>query len=286
MRHGFLLIDKRAGPSSHHAVAEVRRRLSERDIGHLGTLDPGATGLLVLAVGNKALKVVEFFKNLHKEYEATIRFGAVSSTFDADGTIDPVQTKPGWVEPDEITMRNTITDRFIGMLDQVPPAHSAIHIAGNRAYELARKGIDVQMPSRKVEVTACDMLSFTYPVLKLRVACSSGTYIRSLAHDLGQVLRSGAYLEALRRTKVGMWSVANAVKADEASWTDIVPLKDVMKNFPAIEITEEEKKEIGFGRRINREIKPDTIAWHDGLPVAVLVPAKDGTKMAQPRKVF
>ncbi len=284
MRHGFLLIDKPAGFTSHDAVAVVRKRLSERSVGHLGTLDPAATGLLVLAVGKKALKVVQLYSELHKEYEATVLFGKVSTTYDGEGIIKHFDIAMGWTPPDESKLQNVIADRFVGKIKQVPPAHSAVHVAGERAYNMARAGREVIIPPRIVQIDSCKILSYTYPHLTLKVACGSGTYIRSLANDLGDVLRCGGYLETLRRTKVGEWTVENAVKPDAATWTDVLPLKDVLKGRPSRELTDSDWEEIGHGRNIDAEVEPDTIAWHEGLPVAILVPAPDGT--AHARKVF
>lgn len=286
MRHGFLLIDKPRGPTSHGAVAAVRRALNERDVGHLGTLDPAASGLLVLAVGSKALKVIEFFSGLGKEYVADIRFGAVSTTYDAEGTIEAVAAKPGWTEPDKGHVQRAIDQRFTGKIEQTPPAHSAVHVAGVRAYDLARKGIAVEMPKRSVEIGKCTVLSYAYPHVRLQVGVSSGTYIRSLAHDLGEVLRCGGYLENLRRTSVGDWNVDKAVTPDAARWTDVIPLKEVLAGLPRIDVTDEEAEHLRHGRKIKREVSAGTWAWHEGLPLAVLVPAKDGNQMAQPRKVL
>ncbi len=286
MRHGFLLIDKATGPTSHDVVGIVRKTLSERDIGHLGTLDPAASGLLVLAVGAKALKVIEFFNGLEKEYVADVLFGAVSTTYDAEGVIEPSKPKAGWNAPDEAELARVIKQRFIGKIEQAPPSHSAVHVAGVRAYDLARKGIDVAMPKREVTVRSCEILSYRYPHLRLNVAVSSGTYIRSLAHDLGDVLRCGAYLEKLRRTKVGEWSVENAVPADAAKWSDVIPLKDVLAGLQRIDVSAEEAEDLRHGRKIKREISAGTWAWFEDLPIAVLVPAKDGSRMAQPRKVL
>lgn len=286
MRHGFLLIDKAKGPTSHDVVGVIRRTLAERDVGHLGTLDPAASGLLVLAVGNKALKVIEFFNGLGKEYVADVRFGAVSTTYDAEGVVEKVPSKPGWTQPAKDEVVRAIAQRFVGKIEQQPPSHSAVHVAGVRAYELARKGVAVEMPKRSVEIGASEVLSYAYPHLRLRVACSSGTYIRSLAHDLGAVLRCGGYLENLRRTKVGEWSVDGAVQAADARWTDVVPLKDVLVSLPRIDVSSSEAEDLRHGRKIKREISAGTWAWYDGLPLAVLVPAKDGSQMAQPRKVL
>src|SRR3989339_527081 len=134
MRHGFLLIHKPVGPTSHDVVQAVRRRLNEGKIGHLGTLDPAAEGLLVLAVGAKALKGIELFSDLPKEYRAHIHFGATSTTYDREGVIERWSPVAGWHAPDEITIRSIIGSRFLGKIQQVPPAHSAVKIGGRRAY--------------------------------------------------------------------------------------------------------------------------------------------------------
>ncbi len=266
-------------------VAAVRRALSERSIGHLGTLDPAASGLLVLAVGAKALKIVELFTGLPKEYVAEVTFGTVSSTYDRDGQLEIVARKPGVPEPEVEAVLSTIRDRFVGKIRQAPPAHSAVHIDGERAYDKARRGEVVAMPEREVVIESCEVVSYAYPNLVLKVRCGSGTYIRSLAHDLGQSLRCGAYLAGLRRTKVGEWSVAGASAPAEARWTAVTPLKDVLKVLPGIDLTDEQLAEIRQGRDIHASIEiPNTVAWHAGLPVALLISA--GHRLAHPRKVF
>jgi tRNA pseudouridine55 synthase len=283
MRHGFLLIDKPTGPTSHGAVAMVRKQLAERDIGHLGTLDPAASGLLVLAVGSKALKVIELFSNLSKEYDAAVTFGAVSTTYDSEGVIEEVQRKPGWDIASDEQIRRLIIDKYTGKVSQVPPAFSAIHVNGKRAHELARSGQDVEMPTREVQIEKCTITRYAYPELDLHVRCGSGTYIRSLAHDLGQDLRCGAYLSGLRRTTVGEWSVEDSVAPDVASWTDVMPLKDVLAGYPKLELSDAEWEDIKHGRTIARTIEDQTFAWHNDLPVALLIPANNGCR---PRKVL
>lgn len=286
MRHGFLLIDKPSGPTSHDVVETVRRVLPESNVGHLGTLDPGASGLLVVAVGSKALKVIEFFEDLPKEYEAEIHFGSVSTTYDAQGAIEEIAAKPGWSPPALDQLQKTIARRFVGSVRQVPPMYSAVHVEGQRAYDRARRGQHVSVPARTVDISACDILAYEYPRLRLCIRCGAGTYIRSLAHDLGQVLRCGAYLQGLCRTRVGEWSVEEAVPPERAAWSRVLPLKEILKPFGSIDVTPEEAQDLGFGRRIVREVKTETVAWYDGLPIAVLIPAKDGSRTAQPRKVF
>lgn len=286
MRHGFLLIDKPAGPTSHDIVGQVRRVLGEKKVGHLGTLDPAATGLMVLAVGAKALKVVELYNHLEKEYEADVLFGAVSTTYDREGAIEEVARKPGVAEPNKHDVMLAMQEKFAGAVWQVPPMHSAIWLDGQRAYKKARDGQDVAMPKRQVTIDACEVLQFDYPKLTLRVACSSGTYIRSIAHDLGTVLRCGAYLSGLRRTKVGDWCVQNAVATADATWGNVVPLKEILHALPRLEVTEEEFEHITHGRAIQQQVQPDTIAWFNGLPIAILEPLKDGSNAAKGRKVF
>lgn len=286
MRHGFLLIDKPPGPTSHDVVDRVRSVLGESKVGHLGTLDPAASGLLVLAVGAKALKVIEFFTDLSKEYEAEVRCGAVSTTYDREGVIEDVAPKSGWSPPDLPQLQRLLTDRFLGKIMQAPPAHSAVNIAGERAYRRARRGESVRPPLREVEIASCSVLAYAYPRLRLLIGCSSGTYIRSLAHDLGQVLRCGAYLENLRRTQVGEWDIVDACPPGDASWARVLPLKNILKPFRGIELTAGEAEDLQFGRPIQREVKPDTFAWFQDLPIAILTPAKDGSRMAQPRKVL
>ena len=286
MKHGFLLIDKPVGPTSHDVVQDVRRILSERKVGHLGTLDPAASGLMILAVGAKALKVVEFFQDLSKEYIAEIQFGAVSSTYDREGVIEKLEPKPGWTVPDQVVIQNIIQDHFVGTISQVPPMHSAVHVGGERAYRKARQGRHVDMPTREVRITECSIVKYDYPMLTLNVACSSGTYIRSLAHDLGQRLRCGGYLSGLRRTKVGEWSVDFAVPPEAAGWSVVAPLKEVMQKFPYIDLTNKEADDVQHGRNIPHQIKDGTIAWFEDLPIAILTPAKDGTQMAHARKVL
>lgn len=284
MRHGFLLIDKPSGCTSHDVVASVRKTLGERRVGHLGTLDPAATGLLVLAVGAKALKVVELFVGLAKAYDAEVRLGAVSSTYDGDGVIENVKPPAGWEIPEQAVVQRTIADRFLGKISQVPPAYSAVSVGGERAYRKAMQGRNVSLLPRKVEITECRVLSYAYPRLALHVACGSGTYIRSLAHDLGQLLHCGAYLEGLRRTAVGAWRVEDAVPPEGAVWARVLPLKDVLASFPRRELSEEDLAELRYGRDLEGDIAGQTIGWQGELPVAILEPKGEGGIHA--RKVF
>lgn len=211
----IILADKPAGISSFGVVARVRRRLSEKagkkiKVGHTGTLDPFATGLMILLSGKYTRRAGEFSK-LDKVYEATIQLGSVSSTGDPEGEItdQSVEFQPNRDDV-EAALRS-----YIGKITQTPPVFSAIKIAGQRAYKLARKGVEVEMPTREVEIYTLELLDYNYPYLKIRAHVSSGTYIRTLASDLGEKLKTGAYTTELRRTKVGNYDIADAIKIEK-----------------------------------------------------------------------
>ena len=290
MRHGLLLIDKPEGMTSHDVVARVRRTLAEKSIGHLGTLDPLATGLLVLFVGSKALKVLELFQGLPKTDEARITFGKVSATYDREGPIEEVPPKKGWSPPTEKQFLEILANHFTGDHLQIPPAYSAIHIDGERAYDIMRKNpsLTPTMPPRKVEIRKMQLLSYKYPSACLRIECSSGTYIRSLAHELGEILRCGGYLEALRRTKVGsLWNLEDAKSLEALAWAHVTPLKEILLPFPRLDLTEEEWKEVQHGRSLPHRLKNEpAFAWFEDLPVALLERDPTFPGKAHPRKVL
>jgi len=212
----IILIDKPAGCSSFHAVAKVRGFLKREfghkvKVGHTGTLDPFATGLLILLSGSNTKKSGEFLK-LDKVYETTLELGSVSNTGDIEGNIEKKSDKK--VEIDEI---ENALHAFTGEIEQRPPRFSAIKINGERAYKLARKGVEFKVPSRRVTIYKLEILEYKYPYLKLRCFVSSGTYIRTLAEDIGEALGVGAYCTELRRIKVGKYDVADAHKLEEFS---------------------------------------------------------------------
>lgn len=206
MEDRVILIDKPAGISSFGVVAKVRGYLRNEcghkvKVGHTGTLDPFATGLLILLSGKMTKKSNEFLK-LDKEYIADLELGFNSSTGDPEGNIEKVDDRvPDAKEIDDILQT------FIGEIEQIPPKYSAIKINGQRAYKLARKGVDFEVPVRKIRIYNIEVLKYEYPRLAIRCQVSSGTYIRTLAEDIGLKLGVGAYLTALRRTKIGEYSV-------------------------------------------------------------------------------
>lgn len=218
MHSGLLLVDKPAGISSFGVVGRVRWQLSQLagkkvKVGHTGTLDPFATGLMIIVVGDYTKRAGEFSK-LDKAYEATIRLGETSSTGDPEGEITAVADR----QPTRSEIEAAFA-QFRGEITQTPPIYSAIKINGQRAYKLARAGQEVEMPTRQVTVSSLEVIDYTYPELRIRCDVSSGTYIRTLATDIGDVLGTGAYTTQLRRTRVGKWQVQNAVSLDEQDFS-------------------------------------------------------------------
>jgi tRNA pseudouridine55 synthase len=208
---GILLIDKPTGWTSHDVVAKVRSIIRSRTgekakVGHAGTLDPMATGLLIVLVGGYTKRADKFLK-LDKTYDCELTLGAVSTTGDAEGKISQVSDK----KPPQKQIKE-VTEQFIGTIKQVPPAYSAIKIKGQEAYKLARAGRDLKMEPRVVTIHSFEVDRYEYPKLCFRAHVSSGTYIRSLAQDIGAKLGTGAYLSALRRTKIGDFALKDAQK--------------------------------------------------------------------------
>ena len=213
MTDGIILIDKPSGMTSFGVVARVRRVLSEKagkkvKVGHTGTLDPFATGLMIIVVGKECKNAGQYSK-LDKVYEATIRLGQTSTTGDPEGEI--IDASDRSVARDEI---EKVLEQFRGEIIQRPPIYSAIKINGQRAYKLARKGEEVIMPTRQVSVFELEILDYNYPELVVRAHVSSGTYIRTLAEDIGQALGTGAYCSQLRRTQISKWGVGSAKRLD------------------------------------------------------------------------
>ncbi len=206
-----LLIDKPMDWTSFDVVKKLRRLVRTRKIGHAGTLDPLATGLLILCTGKYTKRINEFMSQ-EKEYTGRITLGARTPTFDLES--EPEDHRDyGGITPDGLQLALAA---FIGPILQVPPIHSAIKIDGQRVYELARKGKEVKLEARPVVIKAFEITEFVLPVVGFRVVCSTGTYIRSLANDLGAALGCGGYLSALRRTRIGEFGVEQAMNMEQA----------------------------------------------------------------------
>jgi len=203
---GFLLIDKPVGPTSHDIVDAARRVLRTRKIGHAGTLDPFASGLLILAVG-KMTKEISRFVGLDKAYEAALRLGATSDTMDRTGVV----TERKDCAPVSREAFEAALEKFRGEIDQVPPMYSAKKVGGRKLYELAREGKEIERKPVRVTIHELSLADYAWPIAKIRTRVSSGTYIRALADDIGRALGCGAYLEELRRTRIGSFDVKDAV---------------------------------------------------------------------------
>lgn len=217
----LLLIDKPKDWTSFDVVAKVRNAIRIKKVGHAGTLDPMATGLLILCTG-KWTKRIESFMAEEKEYEGTIHFGASTFSYDAESDIHEKFPIDGLNEAD----LKEAAEQFTGVIQQVPPAYSAVKINGQRAYSLARKGKEVKMEPREVEVKVFEFTRIEFPEVDFRVVCSKGTYIRSLAHDLGKALNNGAHLSRLVRTRIGehrldkAWNLNELIEAIRAQRAD------------------------------------------------------------------
>jgi tRNA pseudouridine55 synthase len=207
---GALLIDKPAGPTSHDVVDLIRRNFGIKKVGHCGTLDPAATGLLIIVLG-KGTKLSEKLMADDKVYEGSMKFGATTSSYDADG--DVITTAP--VPPLTVEQLNEASKSFVGDHLQTPPMVSAVKIDGVPLYKMARKGIEVERKPRLIHIYTYKFTSYNEPIAVFRVACTKGTYVRSLAHDLGQKIGCGAHLATLRRLVSGKFDVADAITMED-----------------------------------------------------------------------
>jgi tRNA pseudouridine55 synthase len=249
---GALLIDKPPGVTSHDVVATIRRLLKLRRVGHAGTLDPFATGLLIVGVGY-ATRLLDYTHQLPKTYEATLQLGAVSSTDDLTGEI----TEQSDEQP-PLDAIQKVLQRMVGPLAQVPPAYAAIKVKGRKLYEYARAGEEVTRKPRQVTIMAIDILDYTYPHLSIRVHCSSGTYIRALARDIGGALGVGAYLTQLRRTQIGNFVVSDAVHLNSVTADSIAavlaPPATLVAHLPSVTLFNDNVAQWQQGRGVTIDI--------------------------------
>jgi tRNA pseudouridine55 synthase len=248
---GVLVVDKPAGPTSHDIVDRARRALQTRRVGHTGTLDPFATGVLVLCVG-RATRLARFLAAGEKTYRATLRLGFATTTDDLTG--DPLEAERPVTVAD--TRLGEALAGLVGRFDQVPPAFSARQIGGRRLYELARRGEAVARAATPVTIHALDLVSRSGHTLELDVRCSAGTYVRALARDLGERLGTGAHLVALRRTRSGAFDIAEAVSGDDLTGAGerLTPLSGLLLELPAVRVGDEGRRLIGHGRELGAEV--------------------------------
>ena len=289
---GVLVIDKPTGMTSHDVVQVVRNGTHIRRAGHTGTLDPRASGVLVVLVG-PAVRLSEFISASEKRYQAVLRLGLTTDTYDMDGNV--LMRSPVNISYEEL---EETLKTFIGEFDQIPPAYSAIKINGEKAYERARRGEEVEMEPRKVRVDSIELLDWESPEAIIDIQCSSGTYVRSLIHDLGEKLGCGATLVGLRRTKNGRFSLRDAVslrRLQEAfvngDWYRfLIPAAEALGDWYTVELTLDQVDQVRHGHRVPavEDVPTDTIARavsEEGELVALVEYDAEAHEW-QPRKVF
>ena len=273
---GLLLVDKPEGITSHDVVSRVRKLVGTRKVGHAGTLDPMATGLLVLGI-ESGTKLLTFIVGKDKTYKATIRLGSSTVTDDREGEVLTTATSEQLTSITQEEIFSGIS-KLTGVIQQKPSAVSAIKVDGERAYARVRAGEEVDLPSREVTVSKFEVLGdirFTNEYIELDVVidCSSGTYIRALARDLGTDLGVGGHLTALRRTRIGEFDLATAFDFSDGSPVDIIELAEAAKtSLPNIEISAQDEIDLRFGKRIAGTVTEPTAALCSGELVAVLEP--------------
>lgn len=266
---GVFVIDKPAGMTSHDVVDAVRKALRTKRVGHGGTLDPDATGILLVGVG-KATRFLSYAQASPKRYEAIVKLGTTTSTLDASG--DVLEERPVSVSKDQI---EDLLPRFTGEIDQVPPMVSAIKIGGKRLHELARQGEEVERPPRRVTIYELSLTEGPTEddEFSLDVLCSGGTYIRTLAHDIGQELGCGAHLKTLRRTEAAGFSLGDAIALDDVGPDTLRPMVDAIRDLPSTEVSGDDVSLVANGRPLLVDTGLDpgslTALTHEGALLAV-----------------
>lgn len=280
-----LPVDKPAGPTSHDIVAKARRALGTKRIGHTGTLDPFASGLLLLCVNN-ATRIAEYLTDLAKTYRAVARFDGATTTDDCTG--DFITTSDDWQSVSSEAVHAAF-EKQRGTILQMPSKFSAKKIAGERAYAIARRGEEVELTASEVTIYDIRIIDVRMPEVTFEVDCSSGTYVRAIARDAGAQLGTGGYLKELRRTAIGAFDVADAVTPDAMSDAEQVAahgvgVLDAIPQIPRITITEDQERALRFGQAIAAGAKAGTVAIEraGGL---VAIGESDGERV-RPKKVF
>ncbi|TVP57638.1 MAG: tRNA pseudouridine(55) synthase TruB [Gemmatimonadales bacterium] len=290
---GFLRVDKPIGPTSHDVVRIARRALSERRVGHAGTLDPFASGLLLLGVG-PATRLTEYLGDLDKSYEAVARLGTVTSTLDPEGEV--VATSEDWRDVTEARLLDAL-ESLTGSVDQLPPSYSAKKVDGERAYRKARRGETVELTPARITIHELELLSWSPPDVSFRVRCSTGTYVRAIARDLGEALGVGGHLTRLRRTGIGAFDVRDAIAVEDmergaplaGAW--LTPL-DAMAHLPRVEVDEAITTRLIHGQSPDIEEVSGSEGLDEGRPAVVVsrdelvcVGRREGDRL-RPSKVF
>ncbi len=289
---GVLVVDKPVGMTSHDVVQVIRRGTGIRRAGHTGTLDPRASGVLVVLVG-PAVRLSEYVSASDKRYQAIIRLGTETSTYDTEG--DVVSSSEVNITQEEF---EEALSKFVGEIEQTPPDYSAVKVNGKKAYEMARNGEEVDLEPRIINVYHLELLEWDSPDAVIDVYCSSGTYIRSLAHDLGEVLGCGAHLIGLRRTKSGRFGLRDATPLrklresfDNGDWYHyLIPAAEALGDWPAIEVNSEQLDAIRHGHRISaidaQKAGQMARAVSEQGELVALVEYVEESQEWQPKKVF
>ena len=289
---GALVIDKPVGLTSHDVVKVVRHGTGIRRAGHTGTLDPRASGVLVVLIG-PAVRLSEFLSASDKRYQAILRFGVATDTYDTEGKQVGETKSVDHISEDDF---QKLLRNYEGKISQVPPAHSAVKINGEKAYNLARRGEEVELAPRIIDVYNLELLEWSPPEAVIDVYASSGTYVRSLANDLGNDLGVGAHLTGLRRTKNGQFTLRDAVRLQDlresfeaGDWYKyLIPAAETLADWHTLELTPDDMENIKHGRHIPAE--PGLEGWARGLSeqgdLIALLEIPEGEDSWQPRKVF
>jgi tRNA pseudouridine55 synthase len=293
---GVLVIDKPVGMTSHDVVQAIRNGTGLRRAGHTGTLDPRASGVLVILVG-PAVRLSEYVSASDKRYQAIIRMGGTTDTFDGEGQVKRTENPVNVTEEQFEEALKT----FVGEIEQTPPPYSAVKVQGRKAYEMARKGEEVELAPRTITVHHLEVLEWAPPEVVIDVHCSSGTYVRSLANDLGVKLGCGAYLVGLRRTKSGRFSLRDATplrKLQEAftagNWYQyLIPAAEALGDWPAVELNPDEVEGVRHGHRVkakegdtDQEKVRGVSTQGELVALMELTVNEDGSREWQPKKVF
>jgi tRNA pseudouridine55 synthase len=285
------VVDKPVGLTSHDVVQIIRRGTGIRRAGHTGTLDPRASGVLVILIG-PAVRLSEYVSASDKRYQATIRLGSSTDTYDSEGLVTQ-STAVGDVTEEQF---DSNLQQYVGTMEQVPPPYSAAKVKGKKAYEAAREGEELDLEPRTIEVYSLEVLEFAPPEAVIDVYCSSGTYVRSLAHDLGKSLGTGAHLVGLRRTKSGRFTLRDAVPLrrlqeafDAGNWYRfLIPAAEALADWRMVELDADQVERIRHGHRIPSEEPIE--GWARGVSqqgdLVALLEADTDANEWQPKKVF
>lgn len=270
MIDGLVVVDKQPGWTSHDVVAKCRGIFGQRRIGHSGTLDPDATGVLLVGLG-RVTRLLRFLTDLPKSYTGEVVFGTETATLDASGAVTARHDMPGLAPADVAAAARTLT----GRIEQVPPMVSAVKVGGRRLHELAREGVEVERQARPVDVYRFDTEPTDDPlVYRIEVDCSSGTYVRTLAADLGRTLAGGAHLRALRRTRIGSFGVEEAAWLDAVAERVLTPAQAV-RDYPSMTV---DAAAVANGKVLEVDLAgPTAVLDGEGRLLAVYEPHKPGT---------